>query len=198
MARCSGPKGPAPATPPFDRSQGVAITAAPLSPARSATRHRRPADLAGSRRPRPPKRATGTFRRPRPLATKGGDARHQLASPPSVAHLAAPLGRHSVVLTLRRCKIWIPLHGIILPAARGDGPRPSALPPGARRSGIAPATREPRLGHSRAKAKSPPDGPAGSPRRRRAVLAPSVRGHCPWPRARARRRSSWPPQCRAA
>lgn len=145
MARCSGPKGPTPATP-------------PLSPARRAARHRRPADLAGSRRPRPLKRATGTFRRPRPLATKGGDARHQLASPPSVAHLAAPLGRHSVVLTLRRCKIWIPLHGIILPAARGGGPRPSALPPGARRT--APG--------------SLPAGPNGTPLRGRSCHARAV------------------------
>ena len=136
MARCSGPKGPTPATPPFDRSQGL-----------------RSLRL----RSRPPKRATGTFRRPRPLATKGGDARHQLASPPSVAHLAAPLGRHSVVLTLRRCKM-IPLHGIILPAARGDGPRPSALPPGARRT--APG--------------SLPAGPIGTPLRDRSCHARAV------------------------
>ena len=131
MARCSGPsKGPTPAPPPFDRSHGVAITAAPLSPARSAARHRRPADRAGSRRPGPPKRAAGTFRRPRPLATEGGEARHQLASPPSAAHLAASLGQRMAAFALRRCKIWIPLHGITLPASRGSEPRLSALPPG--------------------------------------------------------------------
>ncbi len=54
---------------------------------------------------------------------------------------------------------------------------PARGPPN--RSGVAPAAREPCLGHSRAKAKSLPDGPAGSPRRRRAVIAPSARGHCP-------------------
>lgn len=36
MARCFGPsRGPTPAPPPFDRSHGVAITVAPLSPRRS-------------------------------------------------------------------------------------------------------------------------------------------------------------------
>lgn len=45
-----------------------------------------------------------------------------LTSPPhSGGH--APLPR-------RRCKIWIPLHGIILPASRVGEPRPPALPPG--------------------------------------------------------------------
>ena len=84
---------PPPATPPFDRSHGVAITPAPLSRGRRAACRRHPADRPRSRRPRPPKRAAGTFRGPRPLAMAGGDARHQLAFPPAMAHLAASLGR---------------------------------------------------------------------------------------------------------
>ena len=45
-----------------------------------------------------------------------------------------------VALARRRCKIWIPLHGIILPAPRGGEPRPSTLPPRPQpnRSGVAP------------------------------------------------------------
>ena len=109
---------PPPATPPFDRSHGVAITPAPLSRGRRAACRRHTADRPRSRRPRPPKRAAGTFRGPRPLAMAGGDARHQLAFPPAMAHLAASLGR-ACPLPRRRCKIWIPLHGIILPASRG-------------------------------------------------------------------------------
>lgn len=132
MARCSGiSKGPTPATPPLDRSHGVAITAAPLSPARSAARRRCPADRAAPRRPGPPKRAAGTFRRPRPLATEGGEARHQLASSPSAAHLAASLRQRMAALTLPRCKIWIPLHGIALPALRGRRAAPAGAPAGA-------------------------------------------------------------------
>ena len=140
--------------------------------ARCSGPYARSADRAGSRRPGPPKRAAGTFRRPRPLATEGGEARHQLASPSSAAHLAASLGQCMAALTLRRCKIWIPLHGITLPASRGNEPRLSALPPGPCRAAprslpartlkrhAAPESLLPSAGralrHSRAKAKGTP------------------------------------------
>lgn len=212
MARCSGPKGPTPATPPFDRSQGLRslrlrscprdlrrATGAPQISRAHAGRARRnvpPAPFAGLGLS--PQRAgtLGINLPPRPLwltsprpsddtqsSSLCGDARYGFRCTESSCPLRGETGR-----ARRRFR-----QGPAEPL-RGR----SRQGPSARRSGIAPATREPCLGHSRAKAKSPPDGPAGSPRRRRAVLAPSVRGHCPWPRARARRRSSWPPQCRAA
>lgn len=65
------------------------------------------------------------------LATEGGEARHQLASPPSAAHLAASLGQRMAALTLPRCKIWIPLHGITLPSSRGRRAAPIGAPAGA-------------------------------------------------------------------
>ncbi len=159
----------------------------------------------------PPKRATGTFRGPRPLATAGGNARLQLAFPPAVAHLAVSLGRACLPPSAAMQDMDSVARNHLARCA-GRRERPSALPSGpaeplrgrsrqgptARRSEVAPAAREPCLGHSRAKARSPPDGSAGSPRRRLVVLASSVRDCCPWPLARARRRPSWPPLCRAA
>lgn len=202
---------PPPATPPFNRSQGVAITSAPLSRGRRAACRRYPADRPRSRRPRPPKRATGTFRGPRPLATAGGNARHQLVFPPAMAHLAVSLGRACLPPSAAMQDMDSVARNHLARCA-GRRERPSALPPGpaeplrgrsrqgptALRSEVAPAAREPCLGHSRAKARSPPDGSAGSPRRCLVVLASSVRDCCPWPLARARRRPSWPPLCRAA
>ena len=121
---------PPPATPPFDRSHGVAITPAPLSRGRRAACRRHTADRPRSRRPRPPKRAAGTFRGPRPLAMAGGDARHQLAFPPAMAHLAASLGRACPPPSAAMQDMDSVARNHLARFAGVGEPRPPALPPG--------------------------------------------------------------------
>ena len=144
---------PPPATPPFDRSHGVAITPAPLSRGRRAACRRHTADRPRSRRPRPPKRAAGTFRGPRPLAMAGGDARHQLAFPPAMAHLAASLGRACLPPSAAMQDMDSVARNHLARFAGVGEPRPPALPPGPCRA--APRSLLPRAGralrHSRAR-----------------------------------------------
>ena len=114
--------------------------AAPAAPCDAVTLRGRAESLPGISRGSPagatmlifketekPETARGTCHRHLPWAVSSRPAWRGRSAPTRLR--AAPTSP-ALRPRLRACKIWIPLHGIILPAARGGEPRLSALPPG--------------------------------------------------------------------